>query len=161
MELDERQQRIEAAVRTTQILHAALIAGVVIAGAVAYFLLAGGHYQPPASGSLVAWNLVTAGFLLLIATPFVLQWLARRAAAQEEGGVAPPQSGDELLRATLERFTRQAIVGAALRESAGILGAVTVLVTGEVLAGFGLLLAALYTLLRSWPSRAQVKDPAV
>lgn len=114
---------IEQRLRTLQIMHAALAAGVVMFATIVLFL------QQPAAFSgapLIALRLACAGVLLMA---IVLPMLLRGAAMRVLG--APDADVSEIK--IFPHFFLQSLIRAAIIEGAGLLAAVTLLLSADQL----------------------------
>lgn len=111
--------------------------------------------EAPGGDPLLPWLLVTAGFVCLVAAPFLGRSIFLR--VREQGASSPEAAALVAYRASI-------LLAFGLREAGGLLGAITAFVTGEVLAGYLLAAAALAMMVRSWPRREHLKSlmgPAV
>lgn len=137
--------------RSLQLFCGTLAAGVAVFALATWLVLrTQGRplVEPAEPGTLLPWVLVTAGFLCLIAAPFLGRSAYLRVRDRPADG-----PGVEVL----EAYRASNLVAFALREAGGLLGGVTALVTGEILAGYLLAAAALAMMARAWPRRSHLE----
>jgi len=162
MDLAERQRRMEETLRTLNLLGAALVLGLATVTGVVFFLgRQRGPGPPPVADPTLAWVLVTLGFALLILAPFATRALLGRdpdpgPEGFEEGG----KEGGTRVEALLRRFLSANLVGFALREAGGLMGAITAFLTRESNAGYALAGAAIFMFFRAWPRRSILESLA-
>jgi hypothetical protein len=145
--------RLSATTRTTQIIVAALLAGLATFLGVAFILRQGGAFANRGAGGapILTYVAVAFGAMLLAASWF----LPRLIAANMRRGLATrPRQGQE--EALLGVYQTTTIVGAALNEGPAFLALIAYMIEGSpvALAVAGLLMGALAA---RFPSRAGVE----
>lgn len=134
---------VDSTARITSIVCAAILASLPIYVAVAWFVTAGGTRPTgpslPAAGT---WALAALAVGALVAAQLVWRRLLHAAAAR-------PDQGQRLAG-----FQSAAIVSFALRESAGVIGLVLTMLSGDLAWCLALCGAAALAMLLGWPRRA-------
>jgi hypothetical protein len=150
MDFADDDGRLGAVHRTLNLVWGAMVGGVVVFAGVCFFLLRSGSVRPqPDPDSHLALILVTAGFAALVAAPFVGRALTL--------WTAPTRGGGEELERALGAYRSAVVVASGLREAAGLLGGLTVLLTGQLVAGLALAGAAVVMLVRGRPQREHLE----
>ncbi|MCD4748917.1 MAG: hypothetical protein K8R59_06030 [Thermoanaerobaculales bacterium] len=131
---------------TMQIICAALTASLGFYVGIAWLLQRQGSFTMGPVPEDLPLILSLTGFSLLIVAEIVFRGLAARARRVEppEGRLIPYQSA--------------VVVGFALRESAGVLGLVLTLLTGDLRWVVGLSLLAGVAMVAAWPRRSTLEE---
>lgn len=135
--LDERM-------RVLHVICLALALAPVLFGAVAFYLLQADLFEPVELG-VARWALIGVALVLLGAAPAI----QRRVDHAGGGGASEPE--------IFQGYQNAVVVGFALREGAGLLGAVTGLLVGSTVWVAALVIAAFLSMLVAWPRRAVVE----
>ncbi len=125
----------------------AIMAGVVIFGGVVWYLLNSGGFSPPEglpSYLATVFNLVA---LVAIVKAFLLPRFFQ----------PPPSAPQAPEEAWLAWHKRTTIVGFALREGAGLIALVGVLLTGQQGVGFAMAGLAVLSMILAWPRAEQLE----
>jgi hypothetical protein len=145
---------LQALARTTATLLAVLCAAFALSQLVyfgiAWFLLRGpGALEPLAAAlpGVLSWVLAAVGLGMVMAAPALQSSLLRQ--ARESAGSVEEYLG---------RHRAAAVIGYALRESAGVIGLVVSLLGGDLRWVLGLGLLAAVTLLGAWPRTLAIEE---
>jgi hypothetical protein len=150
MDFADDAGRLAEVHRNLTILWGAMVGGVVVFAGICFFLLRSGSVRPqPDPGSHLALILVTAGFAALVAAPF----LGRALTLWTE----PTRGGGADLERALDAYRLAIVAASGLREAAGLVGGLTVLLTGQLVGGLALAVAAVVMLVRGRPRREHLE----
>lgn len=131
---------------TMQIICTALMASLGMYVGIGWFLQKQGDFTMGPVPDGLPFILSLTGFSMLIVAEIVFRALAARARRVEppEGRLIPYQSA--------------VVVGFALRESAGVLGLVLTLLTGDLRWVVGLSSFAVVAMVAAWPRRSTLEE---
>ncbi len=138
-------EAVQAHLRQLGIICFGILMGVVILGAVVWYLLSSGSFSPPEGLPAYLGLLFNLVALVAILTAFFLPRLFNR----------PPREADEGETIAWHRTTT--IVGFALREGGALIALVGVLLTGEMAGGFTMAGLALVAMVLAWPRADQLE----
>ncbi len=146
METDEVETNVDRRLKTLNVLCAALVASILVNGAVAWVVLSQGQLTPGealAELPILPYLLAAFGFGALVLAPLVSAMVLKQGAGHEP---AEPEQ-------VLNRYQSSVIVDFAIRESAAVIGLVATLLTGSMIWVAGLGAAAVLAMVLAWPKK--------
>jgi hypothetical protein len=122
---------------------------VVLLEALAWLLLRPGGFSPPPLPDAVPLSITAAAAILILLSSRLRSGIVRRSLPNHPALQPQPE-------AVLAAYKRATVASFAMLEAAGILGLLVALLSGRLLYGIILCLAALLGMLTRWPRAAEV-----